>query len=418
MRQIYLLALPFWSMACEAEEGIDNACSVVDNGDGTATITCPDGSTALIDNRVSADASCTIADNEDGSSTVTCDDGTALTVGPEAPCWVTNNPDGTSTIECTDGSTVTLGGDEPCTLLDNGDNTTTIDCAGTSFVVARVEVADPVSFGFTGQINTWVVPDGVTRIHIEAEGANGAAAPAADLTLWPAGRGAYVSTFVDVAAGETLSILVGQQGVTPKTDSWGCGATGGGGTFVVRDGSALAVAGGGGGVREVRPRQERSEAATPRSAKTAGSRAEAPVAPTVGRRRRVRGRRADRRRHAAGRWPVLCERWRRRHPRGRVPGERRLRRRSRGSLLGRRGWRRLLGRRRGQPQLRGRRWRRLLRRRRSVDAPRSRHPRQRKGHVHALLDPDQALRGPSFEESAGRASPSTPSRARVPLSFR
>jgi len=67
------------------------------NGDGTATVTCPDGSTATVGCRADA--------NEDGTVTVTCGDGSEFTVG----CTVSQNANGTATIRCADGSEATVG---------------------------------------------------------------------------------------------------------------------------------------------------------------------------------------------------------------------------------------------------------------------------------------------------------------------
>lgn len=76
----------------QGEPGTDgSSCTVVDNGDGTATITCTDGTTV------------TIRDGVDGVDGVDGDDGIV------AQCTVDDNHDGTATITCTDGSTVTVG---------------------------------------------------------------------------------------------------------------------------------------------------------------------------------------------------------------------------------------------------------------------------------------------------------------------
>ena len=73
-------------------DGADgSSCSVTDNGDGTKTISCTDGTTA------------TVADGTDGA------DGTNGTDGADgSSCSVTDNGDGTKTISCTDGTTATV----------------------------------------------------------------------------------------------------------------------------------------------------------------------------------------------------------------------------------------------------------------------------------------------------------------------
>lgn len=110
----------------------DTSCTIDDNGDGTSTITCDDGTTVV----VGEDKSCTIAENDDGSSTITCDDGTTVVVdGDDESCTVADNGDGTATISCDDGSMVTVGDDDSCTIEDNGNGTSTIVCDDGTMVV-------------------------------------------------------------------------------------------------------------------------------------------------------------------------------------------------------------------------------------------------------------------------------------------
>src|SRR4051794_31753164 len=82
--------------SCTGPGGSDGKpCSVADNGDGTATITCPDGTKVTV-TRGSNGTNGT--NGADGSNGV---DGTS--------CTVTANPDaGTKTISCTDGTSVTV----------------------------------------------------------------------------------------------------------------------------------------------------------------------------------------------------------------------------------------------------------------------------------------------------------------------
>ncbi|HZN91374.1 MAG TPA: hypothetical protein VFB81_01665, partial [Myxococcales bacterium] len=67
--------------ACPGPSG--QPCSVSDNGDGTATISCPDGTSVVV--RSGTDGrngtSCTVSANPDaGTKTITCSDGTSVTV--------------------------------------------------------------------------------------------------------------------------------------------------------------------------------------------------------------------------------------------------------------------------------------------------------------------------------------------------
>jgi hypothetical protein len=96
-----------------------------------------------------------------------------------------------------------------------------------------------VTLTYTGTIDNWTVPAGVTTINIEARGAEGSNNNSSGVS---AGLGAIMIGDVAVTPGSTLSILVGQQ----YTSSSGNG--GGGGTFVVDSmNNPLMIAGGGGG---------------------------------------------------------------------------------------------------------------------------------------------------------------------------
>lgn len=97
------------------------------------------------------------------------------------------------------------------------------------------------TFNYTGSLQTYTVPAGVTSIHIEARGASGGSVTTTCAAT--GGRGAMMSGDFSVTPGEVLTIMVGQQGLTNGSD-----AGGGGGTFVARTGNVpLICAGGGGG---------------------------------------------------------------------------------------------------------------------------------------------------------------------------
>lgn len=71
-----------------------DSCTVADNGDGTATISCEDGTTV------------TVSDGTDGTEGLAGMDGLPGTAG--LSCTVTDNGDGTRTITCEDGTSVTV----------------------------------------------------------------------------------------------------------------------------------------------------------------------------------------------------------------------------------------------------------------------------------------------------------------------
>lgn len=91
------------------------------------------------------------------------------------------------------------------------------------------------TFNYSGAMQTFTVPAGVTRLRIEAHGAQGGS---------DGGRGARMRGDVTVTPGEQLKVLVGGQGTAVSQYQSG----GGGGSFVTRlNNSPLVIAGGGGG---------------------------------------------------------------------------------------------------------------------------------------------------------------------------
>ncbi len=87
----------------QGDKGV--SCEVVDNGDGTKTITCEDGTTATVSDGTPGD-SCTIVDNGDGTKTITCEDGTEVTVSDGDPGVST----GSITVTAVDTDDVLLEG--------------------------------------------------------------------------------------------------------------------------------------------------------------------------------------------------------------------------------------------------------------------------------------------------------------------
>lgn len=98
------------------------------------------------------------------------------------------------------------------------------------------------TFSYTGSLQTFIVPAGVTSINIEAVGAQGGSVTTTCAAN--GGLGARMSGDVAVNPGDQIDIMVGQQGFTNGAD-----AGGGGGTFVVLHAGnvPLVIAGGGGG---------------------------------------------------------------------------------------------------------------------------------------------------------------------------
>ena len=74
-----------------------------------------------------------------------------------------------------------------------------------------------ITFDYTGDIQTWVVPDGVSSITVEAYGASGGEG-CFEGTTYTGGLGAYVISTFDVSAGEDVYVVVGGEGSSESSD--------------------------------------------------------------------------------------------------------------------------------------------------------------------------------------------------------
>ena len=137
----------------------------------------------------------------------------------------------------------------------------TLACLFSFFLTS---VSAQITYSYTGAVQTYVVPAGVTLVNIEASGASGGTADN-DIGSCPnnGGRGGYATGDLTVTPGETLYIYVGGEGFHGNVGGWngagtGCGtwatcAKGGGASDVRQGGIALAnriIVGGGGGGAE------------------------------------------------------------------------------------------------------------------------------------------------------------------------
>ncbi|MBK8608456.1 MAG: hypothetical protein IPL84_00445 [Chitinophagaceae bacterium] len=120
--------------------------------------------------------------------------------------------------------------------------------AGAVPVVATVTVtpqtgaSGSATFNYTGAIQNWTVPPGVTSVNIDAFGAQGGNTNG--------GLGAQLAGTFAVTPGEVLAIAVGQQGSVNNCGGPGASGGGGGGSFIWRISSPsvpMLVAGAGGG---------------------------------------------------------------------------------------------------------------------------------------------------------------------------
>ena len=98
-------------------------------------------------------------------------------------------------------------------------------------------------FEYSGSIETWQVPEGVTSIKIEAWGAQGGECTYKG--TFKGGKGAYAEGVFVVPKSSLINIVVGQQGGVAA--SYQCG--GGGGSFIYFENAEtpLVISGGGGG---------------------------------------------------------------------------------------------------------------------------------------------------------------------------
>jgi hypothetical protein len=95
--------------------------------------------------------------------------------------------------------------------------------------------AQSQTFTYSGSIQTFTVPVGVFSLTVDARGAQGGSSSGQ-----PGGLGARMLGVVSVTPGQSIQILVGQQGFA------GTSGGGGWGSFVVAPGNVpLVVAGGG-----------------------------------------------------------------------------------------------------------------------------------------------------------------------------
>jgi len=171
-----------------------SSCTVTDNGNGTKTIACTDGTSAVVTDgaRGAAGTSCSVTDNGDGTKTLSCTDNTSviLSDGKDgqdgASCSVADNGDGTKTVTCGETTAILTNGakgdkgdpGEPgapgadgtsCSVSETVPGTKVIACTdGTSVTVtdgAKGDKGDPGPQGPQGPVG----PSAAFVFHVQAE---------------------------------------------------------------------------------------------------------------------------------------------------------------------------------------------------------------------------------------------------------
>lgn len=113
-----------------------------------------------------------------------------------------------------------------------------------AFIGISLAQSTSITYDYTGSMQYFTVPAGVTTIQLEAWGAQGGGG----LQGVTGGLGAYASGTFAVTSGQTITILVGGMGLDGTDDGEQAGGSGGGGTFIADvSNTPMLVAGGGGG---------------------------------------------------------------------------------------------------------------------------------------------------------------------------
>jgi len=105
------LLLVYMSANCSKTRiAADATCSIVDDGHGNITITCPDGSEARIPKGQAGDdgASCHAVTDTDGTKSIVCSDGTSFSLQDGSACGATVLENGDIQILCDDGSSFSI----------------------------------------------------------------------------------------------------------------------------------------------------------------------------------------------------------------------------------------------------------------------------------------------------------------------
>jgi len=207
---------------------------------GTGTVVCEDNKVCTTDSCDPA-LGCVNANN-----TAVCSDNDACTTGDvctDGACTPTG------TLTCSDNSVCTTDScDNGCVFTNLADGTSCgaeLHCQSGACVPVCNLASGSQNLGQTNSVQTFVVPDCVTSLTIEAFGAQGGKN---NPCSQQGGRGARMKGTFVVTPGESLSVIVGERGKDRGSNQANESGTGGGGSFIFRPGNqALLLAAGGGG---------------------------------------------------------------------------------------------------------------------------------------------------------------------------
>ena len=245
------------------------------NGSATITVTVSDGTASAsaifeltvraVNEAPSFTAGANQTVNEDSGAQTVVGWATNISAGPSNESGqtvsfaITNN---TNTALFSAGPAVSSNGTLTYTPADNAAGTATItlraeDDGGTAnggdddsptqqFTISVSQlIDDEITYDYTGSTQSFAVPDGITRIEIEAFGGEGGAG---GFGAASGGDGGSVEATITVTPGGTLSIRVGGAGGDGLFAGGGAGGFNGGGA----GGSGSFWGGGGGGASDVR----------------------------------------------------------------------------------------------------------------------------------------------------------------------
>lgn len=181
------------------------------------------------------------------SATVTITAATGTTVTARGVCYSTSpNP----TTANTTTSNNTGAGTYSASLSLSGATIYYIRgymvAGGTTYYGNEIKA---IAYAYSGGVQTFTVPAGVTSATIKVLGAAGGDCYLNASSIAYGGKGASIQGTFGVTASESIYVLIGQKGGDGYPSTAFRGAGGGGGTFVYRSvsGNPMIIAGGGGG---------------------------------------------------------------------------------------------------------------------------------------------------------------------------